>query len=217
MLRENLPRKAKLEADLREKGYPAYTTQVGWLGYTDEKIKELCKKHMDLGFTAFKVKVGANINDDIRRCGMVRDAIGNKNKLMLDANQVWEIKEAIECMKQLVIFKPMWIEEPTNSDDEHGHIEIQMALKKLGIGLATGEMFDNRIKFKQYFKFRTIDYCQIDSVRVGGVNEILSIYFMAKVSKGKFLIQKIQFFRLSRSICNGMILELDFYLREGKI
>ncbi|XP_012226351.1 mitochondrial enolase superfamily member 1 [Linepithema humile] len=180
MLEKNMPRKAELEADLRENGYPAYTTQVGWLGYSDEKIEKLCKEYMDLGFTAFKVKVGKDINDDIRRCAMVRNTIGDENQLMMDANQFWETDTAIKNMKLLAPFKPIWIEEPTNPDDEYGHIEVQVALKKLGIGLATGEMFENRLKFKSFLNFRIMDYCQIDASRVGGINEILSIYFMAK-------------------------------------
>lgn len=185
-----------------ETGYPAYTTQVGWLGYSDEKIEKLCKEYMDLGFTAFKVKVGKDVNDDIRRCGMVRKTIGDENKLMMDANQVWEKQETIENMTLLAQFRPTWIEEPTNADDEHGHIEIQMALRKLNIGLATGEMFENRMKFKDYLNFRIMDYCQIDASRVGGINEILSIYFMAKKFKSKFIILKIQFLdsEISRSI-----------------
>ena len=186
---------AELEADLMEKGYPAYTTQVGWLGYSNEKIKKLCKKYMDLGFTAFKVKVGKNIDDDMRRCAMVRNVIGDENILMMDANQVWEVKEAIECMEKLAQFKPMWIEEPTNPDLQYGHLEIQAALKKLNIGLASGELFENRLKFKSYLQFRTLDYCQIDSARVGGINEILSIYLMAKKFNSKFTIRKKFYFR----------------------
>ncbi|KAF2895709.1 hypothetical protein ILUMI_10489 [Ignelater luminosus] len=164
---------------LMKEGYPAYTTQVGWMGYSQEVIIELCQKYLDMGFTAFKVKVGQNLKDDIKRLKTVRNVIGWDNKLMVDANQVWDVKQAIEWMKQLAEFKLLWIEEPTSPDDILGHAKIAKELKPLGIGVATGEMCCNRVMFKQFLQADAMQYCQIDSARIGGVNEILSVYLMA--------------------------------------
>ncbi|KAK9300469.1 hypothetical protein QLX08_006819 [Tetragonisca angustula] len=180
LLKVNQKDKEKREEILRKTGYPAYTTQVGWLGYSNDKVKELCTKFLALGFTSFKVKVGQNLTDDIRRCQLVRETIGYKNKLMLDANQIWSINESIEWMKKLAKFKPTWIEEPTSPDDVLGHLKIANELKPYGIGIATGEMCANRVMFKQLLQARAIDYCQIDSARIGGINEILAVYLMAK-------------------------------------
>ncbi|KAF3428837.1 hypothetical protein E2986_06841 [Frieseomelitta varia] len=180
LLKVNQKDKEKREEILRKTGYPAYTTQVGWLGYSNDKVKELCTKFLSLGFTSFKVKVGQNLTDDIRRCQLVRETIGYKNKLMLDANQIWNINESIEWMKKLAKFKPTWIEEPTSPDDVLGHLKIANELKPYGIGIATGEMCANRVMFKQLLQAKAIDYCQIDSARIGGINEILAVYLMAK-------------------------------------
>lgn len=180
MLRNNEMDKMKREKFLIKNGYPAYTTQIGWLGYSDEKVQELCKKFLDLGFTSFKAKVGQNIKDDINRCRLIREIIGYENKLMLDANQIWDVKEAIEWMKQLKEFKPVWIEEPTSPDDILGHAKIANELKSVGIAVATGEMCANRVMFKQLLQSRAIQFCQIDSARIGGINEILAVYLMAK-------------------------------------
>ncbi|CAD1473594.1 unnamed protein product, partial [Heterotrigona itama] len=180
LLKVNQKDKEEREEILRKTGYPAYTTQVGWLGYSDDKVKDLCTKFLALGFTSFKVKVGQNLTDDITRCQLVREAIGYKNKLMLDANQIWNINESIEWMKKLAKFEPTWIEEPTSPDDVLGHLKIANELRPHGIGIATGEMCANRVMFKQLLQARAIDYCQIDSARIGGVNEILAVYLMAK-------------------------------------
>ncbi|XP_003708678.1 mitochondrial enolase superfamily member 1 [Megachile rotundata] len=180
LLKDNESGKVKREETLRKYGYPAYTTQVGWLGYSDSKVKELCKKFLSLGFTSFKAKVGQNLKDDIRRCRMIRETIGYDNKLMLDANQVWDVNESIEWMKELLKFKPTWIEEPTSPDDVLGHAKIAAELRPYGVGVATGEMCANRVMFKQLLQAKAIDYCQIDSARIGGINEILAVYLMAK-------------------------------------
>ncbi|XP_076752809.1 mitochondrial enolase superfamily member 1 isoform X1 [Xylocopa sonorina] len=180
LLKDNEKGKEKREELLRENGYPAYTTQVGWLGYSDRKVKELCAKFLALGFTSFKAKVGQNLQNDIKRCQLIRDAIGSGNKLMLDANQIWDVNESIEWMKQLTKFKPVWIEEPTSPDDVLGHARIANELRPYGIGVATGEMCANRVMFKQLLQAKAIDYCQIDSARIGGINEILTVYLMAK-------------------------------------
>ncbi|KAJ2948139.1 hypothetical protein O0L34_g9939 [Tuta absoluta] len=165
---------------LVEKGYPCYTTQAGWLGYSDETLKELCEKYLKLGFTHFKVKVGLNFEDDYRRCSAVRKYIGNDKVLMVDANQAWSVNEAIDWMKKLAPLKPMWIEEPTSPDDVFGHAAISKALAPYGIGVATGEMCANRVMFKQFLQSGGMQFCQVDSARIGGVNEILSVYLMAE-------------------------------------
>lgn len=171
--------KEKRLEDLINNGYPAYTTQVGWIGYSDEKIKLLCNEYLAKGYTAFKIKVGQKLENDIKRCQLVRSEIGYDNYLMVDANQVWDVNEAITWMEQLAHFKPLWIEEPTSPDDILGHATIAKALKKHNIAVATGEMCANRVMFKQLMQANALQYCQIDSARIGGVNEILSVYLMA--------------------------------------
>uniref|UniRef100_A0A336MJD8 Mitochondrial enolase superfamily member 1 n=1 Tax=Culicoides sonorensis TaxID=179676 RepID=A0A336MJD8_CULSO len=181
LLRKREAEKESRLAELLKNGYPAYTTQVGWLGYSDEKIKQLCKDYLGKGYTAFKIKVGQNLENDIKRCQLVRDEIGYKNFLMVDANQVWDVKEAITWMENLAKFKPLWIEEPTSPDDILGHAMIAKALEQHKIAVATGEMCANRVMFKQFLQANAMQYCQIDSARIGGVNEILSVYLMAAV------------------------------------
>lgn len=180
LLKKEIPFKKQRINEIIKKGYPAYTTQVGWIGYSDDKIKQLCEKYLEQGFTAFKLKIGHNLENDIKRCRMVRETIGYENKMMLDANQVWDVDVAIEWMKNLAEFKPTWIEEPTAPDDILGHATIARALDQYNIGVATGEMCANRIMFKQLMQKNAIKYCQVDSARVGGINELLSIYIMAK-------------------------------------
>ncbi|XP_050666696.1 mitochondrial enolase superfamily member 1-like [Leptidea sinapis] len=164
---------------LEQHGYPAYTTQVGWLGYSDELVTELCHKYLQLGFTHFKVKVGLSVEDDLRRATAVRKCIGDDKFLMVDANQAWSVNEAIEWMKKLAHLKPIWIEEPTSPDDVFGHAVISKALEPYDIGVATGEMCANRVMFKQFLQSGGMQYCQIDSARIGGINEILAVYLMA--------------------------------------
>lgn len=149
------------------------------MGYSDTKVRALCQKYLSQGFTHFKAKVGRDLSDDIRRLSLIREEIGDDNVLMVDANQIWEIEEAITWMKKLKDFRPYWIEEPTSPDDILGHATIAKALRPLGIGVATGEACANRIIFKQLLQAKAIDFCQIDSARIGGVNEILSVYLMA--------------------------------------
>jgi len=186
-LKDNEVKKKEREETLQQNGYPAYTTQVGWLGYTDEKVEKLCKESLENGFKAFKVKVGSNLEDDIRRCEMMREIIGYENKLMLDANQVWDVDEAIAWMEQLARFEPLWIEEPTSPDDVLGHGRIREKLQPYGIGVATGEMCANRVMFKQFLK-SNVDFCQVDAARIGGINELLGVYFMAEKTGSKSII-----------------------------
>lgn len=179
MLKGKDATKAERVATLMKKGIPAYTTGAGWLGYSDDKLRRLCREAMSVGFTHLKIKVGRDIEDDLRRSRIIREEIGYERKLMMDANQVWDVNESIENMKQLAQFKPWWIEEPTSPDDVLGHAAIAKALKPLGVGVATGEHCQNRVMFKQLLQANAISFCQIDSCRLGGVNEILSVYLMA--------------------------------------
>src|SRR5690606_25857712 len=162
---------------LLKNGYPAYTTSAGWLGYSDEKIRMLCSAALREGWTEFKMKVGADLNDDVRRAAIIREEIGYGMGLMMDANQKWEVGEAIEQMKVLAQFEPRWIEEPTSPDDILGHAAIARALAPIKV--ATGEHSHNRVMFKQFMQAKGMDICQIDSCRVGGVNEILAILLLA--------------------------------------
>ncbi|UJH68775.1 L-fuconate dehydratase [Allomuricauda sp. SCSIO 65647] len=162
---------------LLQNGYPAYTTSAGWLGYSDEKIKRLCRKAKEEGFTHMKMKVGANLKDDMRRAALIREEIGNDLKLMMDANQKWDVDEAISNIESLKKFNPWWIEEPTSPDDILGHAKIAKAISPVKV--ATGEHCQNRVIFKQFMQANAMHFCQIDSCRVGGVNENLAIMLMA--------------------------------------
>src|SRR5262245_42544202 len=169
--------KADREGALFRSGYPAYTTSVGWMGYSDGKVREACREAIAEGWTHFKVKVGADPADDIRRVRMVREAIGPDRVLMVDANQRWNVGEAIERMRELAQFTPLWIEEPTSPDDVLGHATIAEAVRPIGV--ATGEHCANRVIFKQLLQAHAISFCQIDSCRLGGVNENLAVMLMA--------------------------------------
>ena len=165
-------------AELVEKGYPAYTTSAGWLGYSDEKMVRLAKEAVAAGFRTIKIKVGANVADDIRRCGILRSAIGNDIAIAVDANQCWDVGTGIEWIRQLQSFDLAWVEEPTSPDDVLGHAAIRRSVSPVPI--STGEHTHNRIMFKQFFQAKAVDLIQIDAARVGGVNENLAILLMAK-------------------------------------
>ena len=180
LLEESDGGKAQREAEIRRVGYPAYTTSAGWLGYSDEKIRRLCREAKAAGFTQFKIKVGQDVRDDARRCMILREEIGPGGVLMTDANQVWDVPVAIDWMKRLAEFRPHWIEEPTNPDDVLGHAAIARALAPLGIGVATGEHCHNRVMFKQFMQAGALRYVQIDACRLGGVNEVLAVLLMAR-------------------------------------
>jgi L-fuconate dehydratase len=177
MLDRQARTKATREAELLKVGYPAYTTTAGWMGYSDERVRAACRDGMTEGWTHFKVKVGADPADDMRRVGVVRDAIGPSGTLMVDANQRWGVDEAIARMEELKVFKPLWIEEPTSPDDVLGHAAIARAVRPIGV--ATGEHCANRVIFKQLLQAEAISFCQIDSCRLGGVNENLAVMLMA--------------------------------------
>jgi len=167
----------KRKADILDRGYPAYTTSAGWLGYSDEKIRLLIREAMADGWTHFKMKVGRDLDDDIRRAALIRDEIGPDSILMMDANQVWDVPQAIEWMKALSRFDPLWVEEPTSPDDILGHAAIAKAVAPVGV--ATGEHCHNRVMFKQFLQAGAMSYCQIDSCRLGGVNEVIAVLLMA--------------------------------------
>jgi L-fuconate dehydratase len=171
--------KGTRETEVLRSGYPAYTTSVGWMGYSDSLIRTLCREALHEGFTHFKVKVGGAREDDERRVGLVRTQIGREHKLMIDANQQWAVNEAIDRVRELSRFDLWWIEEPTSPDDVLGHATIANAVRKVGVGVATGEHCANRVVFKQLLQAKAIDFCQIDSCRLGGVNENLAVILMA--------------------------------------
>jgi L-fuconate dehydratase len=177
ILQRHAASKADREREMLARGYPAYTTSAGWIGYSDDKIRAACRQAMAEGWTHFKVKVGGTVEDDERRVGMVRDEIGPGRTLMIDANQRWDVAEAIERVRQLVKFNVWWIEEPTSPDDVLGHAAIRQAVRPVGV--ATGEHCANRVLFKQLLQAQAIDFCQIDSCRLGGVNENLAVMLMA--------------------------------------
>ena len=179
ILRQKMPGRAAREAEMRVDGYPAYTTSTGWLGYPDDKVRRLCREGVAAGWRHFKIKVGRDLAEDIRRVGIVREEIGDDRILMVDANQVWDVDQAIEWMRALAPARPLWIEEPTSPDDILGHARIARALEPLGIRVATGEHAHNRVMFKQFLQAEAIGFCQIDSCRLGGVNEVLAVLLLA--------------------------------------
>ncbi|HEY0162758.1 MAG TPA: L-fuconate dehydratase [Edaphobacter sp.] len=164
-------------AQIQETGYPAYTTSVGWFGYSEEKIRRLCHEALAEGWTHFKLKVGGDPAEDLRRGRIVREEIGWENRLMVDANQKWGVLEAIERTSQLAELKPWWMEEPTSPDDILGHARLRREVPSVRV--ATGEHCHNRVMFKQFLQAQALDVVQIDSCRVGGVNENLAIILMA--------------------------------------
>jgi len=164
---------AKLEAH----GYPCYTTSAGWIGYSDAKLEELCRAAVDEGFNHLKLKVGRSLEADIRRLQIAREAIGPDRTLMIDANQVWEVGEAIEYVRALSFANPWFIEEPTSPDDIEGHRKIREAVAPVQV--ASGEMCQNRILFKQFIMRGAIDVVQLDNCRLGGLNEVLAVLLMA--------------------------------------
>jgi L-fuconate dehydratase len=177
MLRRAAPGKAAREREMLEKGYPGYTTAPGWLGYTEEKMRRLAREAVAEGWTHIKQKVGGDLEQDIRRAAILREEIGWERKLMMDANQVWEVDAAVENMRRLAAFDPMWIEEPTSPDDILGHAAIRQRIAPIGV--ATGEHCHNRVMFKQLLQAKAIDYCQLDAARLGGLNEVLIVVLLA--------------------------------------
>lgn len=177
ILRKAEPGKADRMSKLRTEGYPCYTTSAGWLGYSDEKLRRLCRRARQTGFTHAKFKVGQDLQDDIRRLTIAREELGDDINIMIDANQVWEVDQAIDWVKELSFANPLFIEEPTSPDDVLGHRKIREGVAPIKV--ATGEMCQNRILFKQFIAHEAIDFVQIDSCRLGGLNEVLAVQLMA--------------------------------------
>jgi len=177
ILERHAPTRARREAEMRRDGFPAYTTSTGWLGYPDEKVRRLCREAVARGFTHFKMKVGRDLDANLRRAALMREEIGPERRLSMDANQCWDVGEAIGHVKALARFDPWWIEEPTSPDDVLGHAAIARAIAPIKV--ATGEMAQNRVVFKQLLLARALGYCQVDACRVGGVNEVLAILLLA--------------------------------------
>lgn len=162
---------------LKAQGYPAYTTSPGWLGYDDDKLRRLCKEALDQGFQQIKLKVGADLQDDIRRFTTAREVCGPDFPIAIDANQRWDVDSAIAWVNALRQFTPHWVEEPTSPDDVLGHAAIAEGIRPIPV--ATGEHVQNRIVFKQLLQAGAISYLQLDSARVGGVNENIAILLLA--------------------------------------
>jgi L-fuconate dehydratase len=213
ILRKNAPTKREREREMLESGFPAYTTSAGWLGYPDEKIRRLSREAVAAGWGHVKIKVGRDLEDDARRASIIREEIGPERKLMMDANQVWEVEEAIENMDRLKAFDPWWIEEPTSPDDVLGHARIARAVAPIGV--ATGEHCQNRVLFKQLMQADAISFCQIDSCRLGGVNEVIAVLFLAAKfgvpvcphAGGVGLCEYVQHLSIFDHICVGASLE----------
>ncbi len=166
------------EQRLLQKGPKAYST-AGWLGLTDAQIIDTINQVKASGLDCFKMKVGQDLEFDKKRLAFIRDAIGSESLLMLDANQVWGVDEAISYMEELVEFNPTWIEEPTARDDVLGFVKIARELEKYGIGVAAGEQVPSPVVFKQLITSKAIQFCQIDATRLGGVNDVIAVILIA--------------------------------------
>ncbi|WP_074261194.1 L-fuconate dehydratase [Agromyces cerinus] len=177
ILRAAEPGRAERVARLQETGYPAYTTSPGWLGYSDEKLERLCREAVADGFPQIKLKVGADLDDDIRRLAIARQTVGPEFPIAIDANQRWDVADAIRWVNALAQFDLAWIEEPTSPDDILGHAAIARGVAPIRV--ATGEHVQNRVVFKQLLQAGGMDVMQIDATRVGGVNENIANLLLA--------------------------------------
>jgi L-fuconate dehydratase len=179
ILREQMPSRAEREAILQS-GYPGYDTSVGWMDYDDDKVTELTRAALDQGFSAFKLKVGSlDESRDLRRAAMLRKLIGDSSTLMFDANQRWNLPDALRICGELAQFHPLWIEEPTHPDDIQAHVELSRAVSPIKI--AAGEHISNRVLFKNFMQTGAVSFIQVDCTRVAGVSEFLSVSFLAKL------------------------------------
>jgi L-fuconate dehydratase len=177
ILRGNVATRGEREAQMLREGYPAYITSAGWMGYSDDRVRALCREALADGWTRFKIKVGRDAEENVRRCALVREEIGPDCVLMTDANQAWDVGEAIEHVRRIAPFNPLWIEEPTSPDDILGHAAIRKAVRPVGV--ATGEHGANRVIFKQLLQAGAIDFCQLDNCRLGGLSEVLAVLLLA--------------------------------------
>lgn len=177
ILRRAEPTRADRIAELSDTGYPCYTTSAGWLGYSDDKLRALAEEAVAEGYKHLKMKVGGDLAEDRRRLAIAREVIGPEGNLMIDANQVWDVDEAIENVRALADFNPLWIEEPTSPDDVLGHAAIRKAVTPIGV--ATGEHGMNRVLFKQFLQAEAIDFLQLDACRLASVNEVIAVQLLA--------------------------------------
>ncbi len=177
LLRRNEGTKSTRIEYLKAEGYPSYTTSAGWLGYSDEALQTKCEDLKSRGWSHFKIKVGRDLEDDKRRCRVLRKHMGYDAHMMIDANQVWDVPEAIHWIRELTEFQPWFVEEPTCPDDILGHRKIAQAIAPIRV--ATGEMCHNRVMFKQFMECGAMQVCQLDSCRLGGVNEVLAVMLLA--------------------------------------
>jgi L-fuconate dehydratase len=177
LLRARQPGRAQREQELLQRGLPSYTTSAGWLGYDDDKLRRLCQEAVDQGWTHVKLKVGADLDNDVRRCRIAREILGPERTLMIDANQAWDVDQAVTAVRRLAEFDPWFIEEPTSPDDILGHAAI--ARRIAPVRVATGEHVHNRVMFKQLLQSGALGFCQIDACRLGGVNEVVAVLLLA--------------------------------------
>lgn len=177
ILRAQAPGRGALAEKLAGIGLPSYTSSAGWLGYSDDEVRRLVRKYREDGWTSFKMKVGVDINAEVRRAALIREEIGDDGRLMVDANQVWSVDQAIESMAHLAPYDPLWIEEPTHPDDILGHARIAQGVAPIGV--AVGECISNAVLHKQFMQAGAISFCQIDSCRLGGINEVLAVILLA--------------------------------------
>ncbi|MBO09316.1 MAG: fuconate dehydratase [Planctomycetaceae bacterium] len=213
ILERNEPTREQRIQQMLNDGFPTYTTSAGWLGYPDDKLRRLCQEMTSRGWSHFKIKVGRSLEDDIRRCRIVREEIGPDRKLMLDANQVWDVPDAIAWMEPLAEFDPWFIEEPTSPDDILGYAAIARAVDPIKV--AGGEACQNRVTFKQLMQSGGLGVCQIDSCRLGGVNEVMAVQLLAAKfgipvcphAGGVGLCEHVQHLALIDYICIGASLE----------
>ncbi len=225
LLEERAPGRAERQRELERDGYPAYLTSAGWIGYDEETLRQRCREAIEAGWSHFKVKVGADPADDLRRCRIVREEIGHERVLMLDPNQVWEVDQAIEAVGALAEVDPLWIEEPTSPDDVLGHARIARAVRPVGV--ATGEHCANRVLFKQLLQADAIDYLQLDGCRLGGVNEVIAVLLLAAEfdvpvcphAGGVGLCEHVQHFSVFDYLCvsgrlEGRMIEFADHLHE---
>lgn len=177
LLSERAAGRREREVHVRDRGYPAYTTSPGWLGYDDAQVRSACRAAVEDGFRQVKIKVGRDVEDDARRCAIVREEIGPDGNLMLDANQRWSIDEAIANVQRLAQFNPVWIEEPTHPDDILGHVRIAQAVAPVAV--ACGEHIPNVVVFKQFIRSGAMRVAQVDACRSGGINDVLATMLIA--------------------------------------
>lgn len=177
LLEDRASGKPEREAQMRNDGLPAYTTSVGWLGFSDDEVRRRCRAAVEQGWTHVKMKVGGDLDSDVRRAALIREEIGAERFLMMDANQVWEVEQAIAATRRLAEFDPWWMEEPTSPDDILGHARI--AREVAPVRIATGEHCHNRTMFKQLMQAGALGVCQLDACRLGGVNEVLAVLLLA--------------------------------------